>query len=150
MPPTTSWWPRTARYGSPIPATGSCPTTRAARRPSSSPPRSTGSTPTTAGPSRWSRAWSGPTASASPDGSRLYVVDSGSTPRAIHVYEVADGRVGAGRRFADMSPGSSDGIRCDTDGNLWSAAGGGWGDGYNSCPEFPPAWTLHRPAILPG
>ena len=42
----------------------------------------------------------------------LYVVDS-AHPRAIHVYEVDDGRVGADRRFADMTPGSSDGIRCD-------------------------------------
>jgi gluconolactonase len=83
-----------------------------------------------------------------PDGSRLYVVDSGSTPRAIHVYEVADGRVGAGRRFADMSPGSSDGIRCDTDGNLWSAAGGG-GDGYDGVHVFAPDGTLIGQVVLP-
>ncbi len=46
-----------------------------------------------------------------PDGSRLYVVDSGSTPRGIHAYDVVDGQVGAGRLFADISPGSSDGLR---------------------------------------
>src|SRR5215207_3232240 len=83
-----------------------------------------------------------------PDGSRLYVVDSGSTPRAIHVYEVADGRVGAGVRVADMSPGSSDGIRCDTDGNLWSAAGGG-GDGYDGVHVFAPDGTLIGQVVLP-
>ena len=77
----------------------------------------------------------------------LYV-DSGSTPRAIHVYEVADGRVGAGRRFADMSPGSSDGIRCDTDGNLWSAAGGG-GDGYDGVHVFAPDGSLIGQVVLP-
>ena len=72
-----------------------------------------------------------------PGESRLYVVDSGSEPRSIHVYDVVDGRVGTGRRFVDMSPGSSDGIRCDTDGNLWAAAGGG-GDGYDGVHVFAP------------
>ena len=38
----------------------------------------------------------------SPDGSRLYVVDSGAT-RRIHVYDVTDDGLGAGRVFADMS-----------------------------------------------
>ena len=41
-----------------------------------------------------------------------------STPGGIHVYDVAGGRVGAGRPFVDMGPGGSDGIRCDADGNL--------------------------------
>ena len=83
-----------------------------------------------------------------PGESRLYVVDSGSTPRTIHVYDVAEGRVGAGRRFADMSPGSSDGIRCDTEGNLWAAAGGG-GDGYDGVHVFAPDGTLIGQVLLP-
>jgi gluconolactonase len=83
-----------------------------------------------------------------PGESRLYVVDSGSTPPSIHVYEVAEGRVGAGRRFADMSPGSSDGIRCDTEGNLWAAAGGG-GDGYDGVHVFAPDGTLIGQVLLP-
>ncbi len=83
-----------------------------------------------------------------PDESRLYVVDSGSTPRTINVYDVAEGRVGAGRRFADMSPGSSDGIRCDTEGNLWAAAGGG-GDGYDGVHVFAPDGTLIGQVLLP-
>ena len=82
-----------------------------------------------------------------PGESRLYVVDSGS-PRSIHVYDVAEGRVGAGRRFADMSPGSSDGIRCDTEGNLWAAAGGG-GDGYDGVHVFAPDGTLIGQVLLP-
>jgi gluconolactonase len=83
-----------------------------------------------------------------PGESRLYVVDSGSTPRAIHVYEVADGRVAAGRRFADMRPGSSDGIRCDSEGNLWAAAGGG-GDGYDGVHTFAPDGSLIGQILLP-
>ncbi|HRW09491.1 MAG TPA: SMP-30/gluconolactonase/LRE family protein [Caldilineaceae bacterium] len=67
----------------------------------------------------------------SPDWSKLYVVDTGSEAkpagsRPIHVFDVTDdGRLTNGRLFADLAPGSSDGIRCDTDGNLWSAAA--WG-----------------------
>jgi gluconolactonase len=69
-------------------------------------------------------------------------------PRAIHVYEVAGGRVGPGRRFADMTPGSSDGIRCDTKGNLWAAAGGG-GDGYDGVHVFAPDGALIGQVVLP-
>jgi len=83
-----------------------------------------------------------------PGESRLYVVDSGSEPRSIHVYDVVDGRVGAGRRFVDMSPGSSDGIRCDIDGNLWAAAGGG-GDGYDGVHVFAPDGTVIGQIVLP-
>ena len=36
-----------------------------------------------------------------------------------------------------MSPGSSDGVRCATDGNLWAAAGGG-GDGFDGVHIFAP------------
>jgi gluconolactonase len=83
-----------------------------------------------------------------PGESRLYVVDSGSEPPSIHAYDVTDGRVGAGRRFADMSPGSSDGIRCDTEGNLWASAGGG-GDGYDGVHVFAPDGTLIGQVLLP-
>ena len=83
-----------------------------------------------------------------PGESRLYVVDSGSEPRSIHVYDVVDGRVGTGRRFVDMSPGSSDGIRCDIDGNLWAAAGGG-GDGYDGVHVFAPDGTVIGQIVLP-
>jgi gluconolactonase len=83
-----------------------------------------------------------------PGESRLYVVDSGSEPPSIHVYDVTEGRVGAGRRFADMSPGSSDGIRCDTEGNLWASAGGG-GDGYDGVHVFAPDGTLIGQVLLP-
>jgi len=84
----------------------------------------------------------------SPDGALLYVVDSGSSPRTIHVYDVADGAAGGGRVFVDMSPGSSDGIRCDVRGNLWAAAGGG-GDGYDGVHVFAPDGTLIGQVVLP-
>jgi gluconolactonase len=72
----------------------------------------------------------------SPDESLLYVVDSGSTPRVIRVYDVAGGtRLVNGRLFVDMSPGTSDGIRCDVDGNLWAAAGNG-GEGFDGVQIF--------------
>jgi gluconolactonase len=83
----------------------------------------------------------------SPDGSRLYVVDSGVT-RSIHVYEIAGGRVVAGRPFADMSPGTSDGIRCDVHGNVWSSAGSG-GDGYDGVHVFDPDGALIGQIVLP-
>jgi gluconolactonase len=84
----------------------------------------------------------------SPDEARLYVVDSGSEPRSIHVYAVSRGRVDGGRRFVDMSPGSSDGIRCDAEGNLWAAAGGG-GDGYDGVHVFAPDGTRIGQIVLP-
>jgi len=84
----------------------------------------------------------------SPDQSLLYVVDSGSSPRTIHVFEVADGRVGAGRVFVDSSPGSSDGIRCDTAGNVWATAGGG-GDGYDGVHVHAPDGVLVGQVLLP-
>ena len=60
------------------------------------------------------------------DESRLYVVDTGIQPRVIRVYDVVGGtRLANGRLFVDMSPGTSDGIRCDTEGNVWAAASGG-------------------------
>jgi gluconolactonase len=90
----------------------------------------------------------------SPDEQRLYIVDTGmpkrtGDPRPIRVYDVVDGmRLKNGRLFANMSPGSSDGIRCDVDGNVWSAAG--WaGEGYNGVHVFAPDGTLIGKIHLP-
>jgi gluconolactonase len=83
-----------------------------------------------------------------PGESRLYVVDSGSAAGGIHVYDLAGAGVGSGRRFADMGPGSSDGIRCDADGNLWAAAGGG-GDGYDGVHVFAPDGARIGQVVLP-
>ncbi|MCP8940224.1 SMP-30/gluconolactonase/LRE family protein [Alsobacter sp. SYSU M60028] len=64
----------------------------------------------------------------SPDESVLYVVESRARPnRLIVAYDVRDGgRALANRRVViDCGAGTSDGMRCDVDGNLWC----GWGMG---------------------
>ncbi|HXY24911.1 MAG TPA: SMP-30/gluconolactonase/LRE family protein [Candidatus Acidoferrum sp.] len=90
----------------------------------------------------------------SPDEKKLYIVDTGAVehpgkPHPIRVYDVEDGaRLKNGRLFADLSPGTSDGIRCDTDGNVWSAAG--WGpDGFNGVHCFAPDGNLIGKIHLP-
>jgi gluconolactonase len=90
----------------------------------------------------------------SPDEKLLYIVDTGvpkqsSDPHPIRVYEVVDGaRLKNGRLFVNMAPGSSDGIRCDVDGNVWSAAG--WvGNGYNGVHVFAPDGTKIGAIELP-
>ena len=90
----------------------------------------------------------------SPDEKLLYIVDSSNPkrsgdPRPILVYDVVDGvRLGKGRTFANMSPGTSDGIRCDVDGNIWSAAG--WGaESFNGVHIFAPDSTLIGKIHLP-
>jgi gluconolactonase len=90
----------------------------------------------------------------SPDEKKLYIVDTGgqphpSDPHPIRVYDVEDGvRLNNGRLFADMSPGQSDGIRCDTDGNVWSAAG--WGPAaFNGVHIFAPDGKLIGQIHLP-
>jgi gluconolactonase len=83
----------------------------------------------------------------SPDEKKLYIVDTGipkhaGDPHPIRVYDVEDGvRLKNGRLFVNMSPGLSDGIRCDVDGNVWSAAG--WvGEGFNGVHVFAPDGKL--------
>jgi gluconolactonase len=65
----------------------------------------------------------------SPDESRLYVSDTGrmfsDDPRHIRVYDMVDGRPTGGRAFHTVSPGCADGMRVDSDGNLWTSAGDG-------------------------
>ena len=63
----------------------------------------------------------------SPDESLLYLVESGTSPRNVYVYDVTGGgkRLANRRKFIDVGAGTPDGMRCDTDGNLWM----GWGMG---------------------
>ena len=66
----------------------------------------------------------------SPDFKKAYVVDSGFTdgpkyPGNIIVFDVKGTALSNPQVFADFKPGMTDGIRCDTDGNLW--CGWGWG-----------------------
>jgi gluconolactonase len=90
----------------------------------------------------------------SPDEKKLYLVDTGlpkhpGDPRPIYVYDVVDGvRLANKRMFVNMAPGSSDGIRCDVDGNVWSAAGWGPAD-YNGVHVFAPDGVLIGKIHLP-
>lgn len=65
----------------------------------------------------------------SPDESRLYVAETGrfghDDPRHILVFDMGTGRPRKGSLFYRIEPGCADGIRMDTDGNLWSSAGDG-------------------------
>ncbi|HKW67647.1 MAG TPA: SMP-30/gluconolactonase/LRE family protein [Terriglobales bacterium] len=90
----------------------------------------------------------------SPDERRLYIVDTGvpkhpGDPHPIFVYDVEDGvRLKNKRLFVNMAPGTSDGIRCDVDGNVWSAAGWAGAD-YNGVHVFAPDGTLIGKIHLP-
>jgi gluconolactonase len=83
----------------------------------------------------------------SPDESKLYVVDSSAKPAALRVYDVAGTRLANGRVFADMSPGNSDGMRCDMDGNVWAAAKGG--EGFDGVHVFAPNGDRLARILLP-
>jgi gluconolactonase len=62
----------------------------------------------------------------SPDESRLYVSDTGrmfqGDPQHIRVFDMATGRPRGGEVFHVIDPGCADGVRVDSDGNLWSSA----------------------------
>ncbi|HUB12573.1 MAG TPA: SMP-30/gluconolactonase/LRE family protein [Acetobacteraceae bacterium] len=86
----------------------------------------------------------------SPDESRLYVVDTANTgPKTTRVYDVvADGtRLANSRLFFDGSPGYADGIRCDTEGNVWCGFSGGPED--DGVAVFAPDGTLIGRVLLP-
>jgi gluconolactonase len=86
----------------------------------------------------------------SPDEKLLYVVDSRAKPnRLIYVFDVrAGGRLSNRRVLIDCGEGTSDGIRCDVDGNLWC----GWGMGSEALdgvrvfdPSGRPMGQIHLP-----
>src|ERR1700724_2390322 len=70
----------------------------------------------------------------SPDEKKLYVIDTGFTdgpdnPSHIRAFDldVGAGKLSNGKVFAEMpKPSITDGMRCDTDGNVWCSVG--WGD----------------------
>lgn len=67
----------------------------------------------------------------SPDESRLYIAETAhmydpKPNKRIRVFTVnADNTLSGGGDFHTVSPGAADGMRCDTDGNLWTSAGDG-------------------------
>jgi gluconolactonase len=66
----------------------------------------------------------------SPDERRLYVVDTPAGAKTVHVYDIVDDgtRATNGRVFFDAMPGYADGIRVDTEGNVWAGFSGGVGE----------------------
>jgi gluconolactonase len=84
----------------------------------------------------------------SPDYTKLYVTDTGAPKSAtashgMKVWDVVDGKcLTSGRPFASMTmegvgSGVIDGIRADTQGNIWGGAG--WvGEGYDGVHVFAP------------
>jgi len=95
----------------------------------------------------------------SPDYKKVYVCDTGAThfPQAakiIQVYDVVDGKtLRNGRRYVSMElagkgAGLADGIRADTDGNIW--VGAGWvGAGYDGVHVFTPEGERIGMILLP-
>ncbi|MEJ0020843.1 MAG: SMP-30/gluconolactonase/LRE family protein [Acetobacteraceae bacterium] len=65
----------------------------------------------------------------SPDETRLYVVDTPAEPKTTHVYDVVENGTKAvnGRLFFE-GKGWADGIRVDTEGNVWCGLTGGEGE----------------------
>lgn len=65
----------------------------------------------------------------SPDERLLYVADTGrmfsDDPQHVRVYDMVGGRPANGRLFHTIAPGCADGIRLDSEGNLWSSAADG-------------------------
>lgn len=86
----------------------------------------------------------------SPDYKRLYICDTGGKRTDdIRVYDVNANKLANGKRYCSMKmkyksggeekegAGAADGIRADTDGNIW--AGAGWvGEGYDGVHVFSP------------
>jgi gluconolactonase len=94
----------------------------------------------------------------SPDYKKVYIADTGSShydnaPKNIKMWDVVDGtKLRNGREYVAMQLGDksglADGIRCDTDGNVWAASG--WvGDGYDGVHIFAPDGTRIGQILLP-
>jgi gluconolactonase len=85
----------------------------------------------------------------SPDESRLYVVDTPGGDKTVHVYDIVDDGAKAvdGRVFFNQMPGYADGIRCDTQGNVWCGFSGG--EGEDGVAVFAPDGTLIGRILLP-
>jgi gluconolactonase len=85
----------------------------------------------------------------SPDEQRLYVVDTpAAAAKSTYVYDVVDNgtRVVNGRVFFDGA-GWADGIRCDSEGNLWCGFSGGPDE--DGVAVFAPDGTLIGRILLP-
>jgi gluconolactonase len=83
----------------------------------------------------------------SPDESKLYVVNTPTEPKDTYVYDIVDGKAVNGRVFFDATPGYADGIRVDTDGNIWCGFSGGPGE--DGVAVFAPDGVMIGRILLP-
>jgi gluconolactonase len=83
----------------------------------------------------------------SPDEARLYVVDTPSGTKTTHIYDIVDGKAINGRVFFDATPGYTDGIRVDTQGNVWCGFSGG--PDQDGVAVFAPDGTMIGRILLP-
>ncbi len=83
----------------------------------------------------------------SPDETKLYVVDTPDGTKTTRVYDIVDGKAVNGRLFFDGTPGFADGIRVDTEGNVWAGFSGG--EGQDGVAVFAPDGTLIGRILLP-
>jgi len=84
----------------------------------------------------------------SPDESRLYVVDTPAEPKTTHVYDITEnGTKAVNGRVFFATPGWADGIRCDTEGNVWCGFTGG--EGEDGVAIFAPDGKLIGRILLP-
>jgi gluconolactonase len=85
----------------------------------------------------------------SPDEKRLYVVDTPGGTKTTHVYDIVDDgtKLANGRVFFDATPGYADGIRCDTEGNVWAGFSGG--EDQDGVAVFAPDGKLIGRILLP-
>ena len=92
----------------------------------------------------------------SPDYKKCYVADTGATdgpqyPANIVVFDVSNMKLSNPKVFADFAPGFSDGIRCDTDGNVWCSWGWGGPDTNGvrvHAPDGALLAFLHTPEVI--
>ena len=95
----------------------------------------------------------------SPDYKKLYVSDTGANvyeggAREIREWTVNGDRLTGGKRFTSLEyngkQGLADGIRCDTEGNIWAAVGWG-GQGYDGVHVYAPDGdriaAIHLPEV---
>ncbi len=86
----------------------------------------------------------------SPDYKKVYVVDTGE-PKDIQVFDIVSNKLRGKKQFTDMKmkgvSGTSDGIRADIDGNIWSGANGG--AGYDGVHIFTPQGERIGVILLP-
>ena len=83
----------------------------------------------------------------SPDESKLYVVNTPTEPKDTYVYDIVNGEAVNGRVFFDATPGYTDGIRVDTEGNIWCGFSGG--DGEDGVAVFAPDGVMIGRILLP-